>query len=147
MLKRNILLIGAGALVAAYGGTVGYLAHFDRATAPVLPAFSPAYSDPVALGAFRVLTRARCDYCHAQGTALPFYADLPVAHQLMQRDLTQGLRHFRVEAVLKALQDGTPPPQEDLARIEWVTRQSRMPPSPYTCTGARGSAMRTGMRC
>ncbi|WP_062785935.1 cytochrome-c peroxidase [Novosphingobium capsulatum] len=132
MLKRNILLIGAGALVAAYGGTVGYLAHFDRATAPVLPAFSPAYSDPVALGAFRVLTRARCDYCHAQGTALPFYADLPVAHQLMQRDLTQGLRHFRVEAVLKALQDGTPPPQEDLARIEWVTRQSRMPPSPYT---------------
>jgi len=36
MLKRNILLIGAGALIAAYGGTAGYLAHFDRVKTPVL---------------------------------------------------------------------------------------------------------------
>lgn len=132
MHRRNLLLIGAGALVTAYAGTVGYLAHFDRATAPTLPESSPANRDPVALLAFKTLAQGRCDYCHTQGTKLPFYANVPVAQQLMQRDLTQGLRHFRIEPVLKALQDGTPPPEEDLARIEWVTRQNRMPPSPYT---------------
>ncbi|MDF0490176.1 MULTISPECIES: cytochrome-c peroxidase [Sphingomonas] len=132
MPSRKILFIGAGALVAIFGGTVGYLAHYDRVTAPTLPSSSPTNREPVALAAFQALSKARCDYCHTQGAALPFYADVPGAHQLMQRDLVQGLRHFRIEAVLKALQDGTPPPEEDLARIEWVTRQGRMPPSPYT---------------
>jgi cytochrome c peroxidase len=85
MLKRNILLIGAGALVAAYGGTVGYLAHFDRATAPVLA----GVLRPIAIRSrwrHSSPDQGRCDYCHAQGTALPFYANLPIAHQLMQRD-------------------------------------------------------------
>jgi cytochrome c peroxidase len=53
MLKRNILLIGAGALVAAYGGTVGYLAHFDRSDGADLAGVSPTYRDPVALAAFQ----------------------------------------------------------------------------------------------
>jgi cytochrome c peroxidase len=109
MLKRTILLVGAGTLVAAYAGTVGYLTHFDNATAPALPAFSATRRDPVALAAFQALTKARCDYCHTQSAVLPFYANVPVAQQLMQRDLTQGLRHFRIEPVLTALQDGTPP--------------------------------------
>lgn len=115
MLKRNILLVGAGALVAVYGGTVGYLAHFDRMTAPTLPASSATRRDPVTLAAFQVLAKARCDYCHTQGATLPFYANVPIAQQLMQRDLAQGLRHFRIEPVLTALQDGTPPPEEALA--------------------------------
>jgi cytochrome c peroxidase len=122
----------AAALLAAYGITVGVLARFDTATAPLLPPESPTRRTPLAQAAFRAIARSRCDYCHTEGAKLPFYAGFPVARQLMQRDVLQGLRHFRLEPVLKALRDGTPPPEADLARIEWVTQQRRMPPSPYT---------------
>lgn len=128
---KKLVLPAFAALVAAYAGTVAYLTHSDHATAPRLPENSPTRQDPVALAAFGALAESRCDFCHAKGTALPFYANMPIAHQLMQRDLTQGLRHFRIEPVLQALKDGTPPPEEDLARIEAVVREDRMPPNLY----------------
>lgn len=128
---KKVILLGAAALAVAYGATTGYLVHYDHKTAPQLPAASPTRNDPVAMAAFAAIRESRCDYCHTEGTELPFYADLPIARQLMQRDLTQGLRHFRLEPVLKALADGTPPGEQDLARIESVVRQNRMPPTQY----------------
>lgn len=128
---KKIILLAASALVVAYGSTVAYLAHYDHKTAPQLPAGSPTQRDPVALAAFKAMQESRCDYCHTQGTELPFYAGLPVAKQLMQRDLTQGLRHFRLEPVMAALRNGTRPDEADLARIESVVRQNRMPPNQY----------------
>lgn len=130
MVKR-ILVALAGAGIVAYGGTVAFLQHFDHETAPVLSASSPTRHNPVALAAFDVLSNARCDYCHAQGRDLPFYFKLPLAHTLMERDLTQGLRHFRIEPVLEAFEQGKPPSEEQLSRIEEVILQNRMPPAQY----------------
>ncbi|WP_407927061.1 cytochrome-c peroxidase [Acetobacter garciniae] len=129
-LKRIVAaLIGAG--IVAYGGTVAFLQHFDHGLAPALPASSPTRKDPVALAAFNVMSEARCDYCHATGRELPFYFNLPIAHTLMSSDLEQGRRHFRIEPVLAALQEGKAPSEEQLSRIEEVIVQNRMPPTLY----------------
>ncbi|WP_279311894.1 cytochrome-c peroxidase [Acetobacter sp. AN02] len=125
---RRIILGAIGAGVIAYGGTVAYLTHFDHEGAPRI---GTAEKDPVARAAFGVMAEARCDYCHAKGVNLPFYFSIPVAKQIMQRDLTQGLRHFRIEPVLSAMQKGEAPPYETLSRIEEVIRQNRMPPPQY----------------
>lgn len=78
-----------------------------------------------------MLHEARCDYCHTKGADLPFYFKLPIARQLMQKDLDEGLRHFRMEPVIAAFQKGEPPTEEQLSRIEEVIRQNRMPPTLY----------------
>lgn len=128
MLRRIVLgMIGAGVLV--YGGTVAWLTRFDHEGQPRLSAEGEV--DPQTKAAFAVMAEARCDYCHAKGTSLPFYFNLPVAKQIMQRDLTQGLRHFRIEPVFDAMQQGKAPTQEQLSRIEEVIRQNRMPPMQY----------------
>lgn len=130
MLRRVIVsLVGVGIL--AYGGTIAFLTHFDHSTAPQLSASSPTKQDPVALAAYNVLAEARCDYCHATGRNLPFYFKLPVANQLMEKDLHEGLRHFRIEPVLSAFEQGKPPTEEQLSRIEEVITQNRMPPTMY----------------
>ena len=129
-MKRVIAAL-ACAGVAAYGGTVAYIQHFDHQGGPTLSADSPTQQNAVAKAAFDVLREARCDYCHTKGADLPFYFKLPVASSLMQKDLDQGLRHFRMEPVIAAFQKGDAPSEEQLARIEEVITQNRMPPSLY----------------
>lgn len=128
--KKSVLgLVALGAV--AYGGTLAYLTHFDHAGAPQLPADSPTRHDAVSMAAWSALTEVRCDYCHAKGTDLPFYFKLPLANQIMGHDLQEGLRHFRVEPVIAAFQQGKPPSVEQLSRIEEVISQNRMPPAAY----------------
>ncbi|MBB2174142.1 cytochrome-c peroxidase [Gluconacetobacter asukensis] len=117
--------------VVAYGGAVAYLAHFDHAGAPQIPAGSPSLHDPVSMKAFAAFQEARCDYCHVAGTNLPFYFKLPLANQIMARDLTQGQRHFQFQPIIAAFQAGKPPSVEQLSRIEEVIAQNRMPPWAY----------------
>lgn len=124
--KAILGIVAVGGI--AYGGTVAYLTHFDHETAP---APAGANVDAVSATALNVLREARCDYCHAAKVELPFYFKVPVANQLMNRDRDQGLRHFRVEPVIEALQTGKVPGEEAMARIEEVVRQNRMPPSLY----------------
>ena len=124
--KAVLGAIAAGGVV--YGATVAYLDHFDHATAPA-PAGDGV--DAASTAALNVIREARCDYCHAAKVDLPFYFSLPVANTLMSRDRDQGLRHFRVEPVIEALQNGGVPDEEPLARIEEVIHQNRMPPTLY----------------
>ena len=124
--KAVLGAIAAGGVV--YGATVAYLDHFDHATAP---APAGAGVDAASTAALNVIREARCDYCHAAKVDLPFYFSLPVANTLMSRDRDQGLRHFRVEPVIEALQNGGVPDEEPLARIEEVIHQNRMPPTLY----------------
>lgn len=128
---KRLIVSAVGAALLAYGGTVAYLQHFDHITAPELPASSPTLKDPVALAAFNALREARCDYCHAEQRDLPFYFRVPVAKTLMEKDRANGLRHFRVEPVLDAFEQGTAPTEEQLSRIEEVITQNRMPPNLY----------------
>ncbi|UYH52130.1 cytochrome-c peroxidase [Candidatus Kirkpatrickella diaphorinae] len=128
LIRQSVILAGVIGL-GAYGVTIAWLTHFDRSSAPPLSASSATRKDPIALAAFNALRGARCDYCHTENAQLPFYFKIPVARQLMAKDLRQGLRHFRYEPVLKAFDAGLPPSVEQLSRIEEVVTQNRMPPS------------------
>lgn len=117
--------------VVAYGGVVAFLQHFDHEHAPVLSENSPTRHNPEALAAFNIISGARCDYCHAEGRQLPFYFNLPIAHTIMQHDLKNGLKNFRIEPVLTDFEQGKPPSELELSRIESAIRQNIMPPSQY----------------
>lgn len=134
-MRRSTITKGIAGLVAlgvvAWGGTVTYLEHFDHAGAPQLPASSPTRHDPIAMTAFAAFQEVRCDYCHTRNADLPFYFKLPLANQIMSRDLEQGQRHFEFAPIIEAFQQGKPPSVEQLSRIEEVIVQNRMPPAAY----------------
>ncbi|WP_181442022.1 cytochrome-c peroxidase [Swingsia samuiensis] len=117
--------------VAAWGGTVTYLEHFDHAGAPQLPVNSSTRHDAKAMAAFAAFQEVRCDYCHTKNADLPFYFNLPGANQIMKKDLVEGQRHFNFAPIIADFQQGTPPSVEQLSRIEEVISQNRMPPTPY----------------
>ncbi|AEI37064.1 cytochrome-c peroxidase [Zymomonas mobilis] len=126
-------LLGSAVVLAivAYGATTSYLVHYDHKTAPKLSDSSPTHNDPKAKAAFATIAEARCDYCHSKEAKLPFYASLPVAKQLMQHDIEEGLRHFQIQPVLTALEKGEPVDEESLARIQYVVEHNMMPPNLY----------------
>ncbi|CAI3923741.1 cytochrome c peroxidase [Commensalibacter papalotli (ex Botero et al. 2024)] len=129
MKKLILAIIVLGAVV--YGGTTLYLSSFDRKTAPRLAENSPSHSDAVTMAAFDVLKEARCDYCHAENVELPFYFKLPIASSLMEQDRFKGLRNFRMEPVIAAINEGKPVGLVALSRIEFVMQRNLMPPTLY----------------
>lgn len=126
-------LFGAAVVLAvvAYGATTSYLVHYDHETAPKLSSLSPTNNNPKAKAAFDTIAEARCDYCHTKDAKLPFYASLPVAKQLMQRDIKRGLQHFQIQPVLNALEKGEVVDEESLARMQFVVEHDMMPPKMY----------------
>lgn len=75
-----------------------------------------------------VFDRNACYYCHYTKNALPGYAALPGIRQLSDRDVQNGLRYFRMDAVYAALESGTPAPEADLAKVETIVKERTMPP-------------------
>ncbi|OMQ27040.1 cytochrome-c peroxidase [Serratia oryzae] len=120
MIKRIILGCAIVAVVG-YLGFVGYVYHYDQQRAPAV-----ADSRIDAL-----LTRYGCDYCHTASAKLPFYAELPIAKQLMEYDIRTGSRQFTLDATRTALQQKTAVPEADLAKLEFVLQNQTMPPALY----------------
>ncbi|EHD13760.1 cytochrome c peroxidase [Commensalibacter intestini A911] len=129
-MKKLILAIIVLGLVA-YGATIFYINGFDHKTAPALAENSPSRQDATTMAAFDVLKEARCDYCHAEKVNLPFYFKLPVASSLMAKDREKGLRNFRMEPIIEAINEGKPVGLVALSRIEFVMQRNLMPPSLY----------------
>nr|AAD53905.1 CytC [Zymomonas mobilis subsp. mobilis ZM4 = ATCC 31821] len=118
--------------VVAYGATTSYLVHYDHETAPKLSSLSPTNNNPKAKAAFDTIAEARCDYCHTKDAKLPFYASLPVAKQLMQRDIKTRVPAFPDTTGFKCL--GKRPKrvdEESLARMQFVVEHDMMPPKMY----------------
>lgn len=69
----------------------------------------------------------KCAMCHAGEGELPFYADLPVAHGLIQGDIEKGIEHFNLVESLT----GESIPSSALAKIEYTLQEDRMPPARY----------------
>lgn len=93
MIKKIILGCAVTAVVG-YLGTVGYVYHYDQQRNPVVA------SNQIDT----LLTRNGCDYCHSNSAKLPFYAELPIAKQIMAQDILSGNQHFNLDATRTALQ-------------------------------------------
>ena len=128
MLKRFWFVI-VGVLVVGYLGIGGYAYLHDIAYADDAAAQPVATAQGAAIR--NVLNRNACYYCHSTKAELPVYSKLPGIAQLSRRDVEQGLRHFRMDALYRSLEDGTPAPEADIAKLERVVLDDAMPPPAF----------------
>ena len=71
----------------------------------------------------------KCAHCHTRQVKLPWYANFPVAKQLMAHDIAEGTKHLDYVAAFDT--NGGPVPEVALAKTEYTTRRNEMPPPQY----------------
>ena len=86
---------------------------------------------PENIQVLEIFEEGGCLSCHSADPELPFYAKLPVAGKIVMKDIDSGYRAFDVEPFMEALAvDGEVSPV-DLAKIEKVVADDRMPMPKY----------------
>ena len=79
----------------------------------------------------QILESGGCISCHSAEAELPFYANIPVAGDLVKKDVEEGYRAFDVMPLIEALCDGVEPNTVDVAKVEKVALDKRMPMAKY----------------
>lgn len=72
-----------------------------------------------------------CVSCHSENPKLPFYAELPVMGKIVKQDSDSGYRAFDIVAMNEALKSGSSVHPVDLAKVEKVVLDGRMPMAKY----------------
>ena len=72
-----------------------------------------------------------CMSCHSADPKVPFYAKMPVAGKIVMKDIDSGYRAFDVEPLMKDLEIGAEVNPVDLAKVEKVVLDNRMPMPKY----------------
>ena len=110
-----LLLVVAAAMVVVYR-TV------NQVPSPELPQYEQVYE---------IFEEGGCLSCHSSDPNLPFYAKLPVAGKIVMKDIDSGYRAYDIRPFMDALKvDGEFSPV-DLAKIEKVVLDDRMPMPKY----------------
>lgn len=78
-----------------------------------------------------ILEEGGCISCHIAEPEMPFYANVPVAGNLVKRDIEEGYRAFDITPLVEALQAGTMPNVVDVAKVESVILGKSMPEAKY----------------
>ena len=78
-----------------------------------------------------ILEEGGCLSCHVAEPEMPFYANVPVAGNLVKRDIEEGYRAFDITPLVEALQAGTMPNVVDVAKVESVILGKSMPEAKY----------------
>lgn len=78
-----------------------------------------------------ILEEGGCLSCHIAEPEMPFYANVPVAGNLVKRDIEEGYRAFDITPLVEALQAGTMPSVVDVAKVESVILGKSMPEAKY----------------
>ncbi|MBQ5395405.1 MAG: cytochrome-c peroxidase, partial [Alistipes sp.] len=79
----------------------------------------------------QILESGGCISCHSAEAELPFYANIPVAGDMVKKDVEEGYRAFDVMPLIEALRDGVEPNTVDVAKVEKVALDKRMPMAKY----------------
>ncbi len=120
-MKKHIRLFAVLLLVAAAVMCVVYRV-MNRVPSADLPRYEQVY---------RIFEDGGCLSCHSADPELPFYAELPIAGNIVMKDIDSGYRAYDMEKFMNALKvDGDVSPV-DLAKIEKVVLDDRMPMPKY----------------
>ncbi|MDX9973224.1 MAG: cytochrome c peroxidase [FCB group bacterium] len=104
---------------------------------PNVPLAKAAEGDPVQQAALAVLSR-KCGNCHSEDYKLPFYASLPVAKGLIEKDIRTGQEYMNYAKALNS--DGGKPISETvLAKTEYTIQKGEMPPGRYVALHWNGA--------
>lgn len=78
-----------------------------------------------------ILDKGGCLDCHSANPDLPFYADMPLVGDMVKADAEEGYRAFDIAPLVKALNNGETPNPVDVAKVEKVAEERRMPEAKY----------------
>ncbi|MFM0068991.1 cytochrome c peroxidase [Paraburkholderia aspalathi] len=123
---RKSLIAASSLAVLGYLGLSGY-AYFHDTDYARQSVSRTSYSAENAR-IRTLLDQKACYYCHSRHTGLPGYARLPGIRQLSSYDVKRGQENFQIDALFESLRNGTPAPEADLAKVEFVIRDRSMPP-------------------
>ena len=94
----------------------------NKAPSPELPQYEQVW---------QIFDEGGCLSCHSEDPDVPFYAKLPVAGKIIMKDIDSGYRAFDMTKFMEELKvDGDVNPV-DLAKIEKVVLDDRMPMPKY----------------
>ena len=120
-MKKLINLCVVGLLVAAAALTVVYRA-VNRVPSADLPLNEQVY---------QIFTDGGCLSCHSADPKVPFYAKLPVAGDIIMKDIDSGYRAFDMTKFMEELRAGDEVNAVELAKVEKVVLDDRMPMAKY----------------
>ena len=79
----------------------------------------------------QIITDAGCLRCHTSTPDLPFYASMPVAGKIVMEDVSEAYRAFDMTQMEKDMKEGRPLNPVDLAKVEKVILDGKMPQAKY----------------
>jgi len=120
-MKKNLRRIAVLLLFVASAMVVVYRL-VNQVPSPDLPQYEQVY---------QIFEDGGCLSCHSEDPELPFYAKLPVAGKIVMKDIDSGYRAYDIEPFMKALEIDGDVSAVDLAKIEKVVLDDRMPMPKY----------------
>lgn len=91
----------------------------------------PAEDFPQTERVFQIFEEGGCLSCHSADPEIPFYAKLPVAGKIIMQDIDSGYRAYDMSKFMTSLKEGKHVNAIDLAKIEKVIVDGRMPMPKY----------------
>ena len=120
-MKKLIKWCAALLLVVAAAATVVYRA-VNQVSSAELPMNEQVYE---------IFTDGGCLSCHSENPELPFYSKFPVIGEVVKADADSGYRAFDMTKFMEALKAGELVNPVELAKVEKVTLDDRMPMPKY----------------
>ena len=121
LMKKCIKWCAGGLLVVAAAMVVVYRA-VNRVPSSELPVNKQVYE---------IFTDGGCLSCHSADPVLPFYSKLPVMGDVVKADVDSGYRAFDMTKFMEDVYAGTEVNPVDLAKVEKVVLDGRMPMAKY----------------
>ena len=121
LMKKIVKWCAVGLLAAAAVMTVVYRA-VNRVPSSDLPQNEQVY---------QIFTAGGCLSCHSADPELPFYAKMPLAGDIVMADIDSGYRAFDMSKFMDAVKVGSDVNPVDLAKVEKVVLDDRMPMPKY----------------
>lgn len=91
----------------------------------------PSAELPVNIQVLEIFEEGGCLSCHSSDPEIPFYAKMPVAGKIVMKDIDSGYRAFDIKPMMTALAENGEINPVDLAKVEKVVLDDRMPMPKY----------------
>ena len=91
----------------------------------------PSSELPLNEQVYEIFTDGGCLSCHSADPELPFYAKMPVAGEIVMADIDSGYRAYDMEKFMEDLKADADVSPVDLAKVEKVVLDDRMPMPKY----------------
>ena len=119
---KKLIKWGALMLVVALAAMTVIYRAVNRVPSAELPQNQQVYE---------IFIDGGCLSCHSADPKVPLYAKLPVADKIIMKDIDSGYRAFDMTKFMEDLKAGSQVNPVDLAKIEKVVMDDRMPMAKY----------------